>query len=80
LTLQDTIREQTWEIADALTLADRRRKDVISGQAAAEDGIKRAYTEITRHRALESERKRLVAEAEDRLKEVQDRFEEINRQ
>jgi gas vesicle protein len=80
LTLQDTIREQTWEIVDALTLADRRRKDLISSKDAAEDAIKRAYTEITRHRALESERKRLVVEAEERLKEVQDRFEEINRQ
>lgn len=80
MTLQDIIREKTLEIADPLSLVDKRRRDVISGQAASEDCIKRAYTEITRHRALENERKRLVAEAEERLKEVQDRFDEINRQ
>jgi hypothetical protein len=53
---------------------------VISGQAAAEDRIKRASTEITGHRALENERKRLVAEAEERLKEVQVRLDELERQ
>jgi hypothetical protein len=80
LTLQDTIREQTREIADPLSLVDKKRKDVISGQAAAEDRIKRASTEITRHRTLENERKRLVTEAEERLKEVQGRLDEIDRQ
>ena len=80
MTLQDTIREQTREIADPLSLVEIRRKDVISGQAAAEDRIKRASTEITGHRALENERKRLVAEAEERLKEMQDRLDEIERQ
>jgi hypothetical protein len=80
LTLQDTIREQTREIADPLSLVDKRLKDAISGKSAAEDRIKRASTEITGHRALENERKRLVAEAEERLKEVQGRLDEIDRQ
>lgn len=80
MTLQDTIREQTREIVDVLALVDGRRKDVISGRAAAEDRIKRASTEISRHRTLENERKRLVTEAEDRLKEAQDKLDEIERQ
>jgi hypothetical protein len=67
-------------MADAVALVERRQKDVIYGQAAAEDRIKRASTEITRHRALENERKRLVTEAEERLREVQGKLDEIERQ
>lgn len=80
MTLQDTIREQTREIVDALTLVSGRRKDVVSRQAAAEDRIKRASTEVTRQRTLENERKRLVSEAEERLKEAQVRLDDIERQ
>jgi hypothetical protein len=80
MTLQDTIREQAREIVGDLALIDGKRKDIISWQAATDDRIKRVYTEITRNRALENERKRRVAEAEERLKEVQIKFDEINRQ
>lgn len=80
MTLQDTIRECTRDAADSLALVDRRQKDLISGQLAAEERIKRASTEITGHRALESERRRLVTEAEERLKEVQAKLDEIERQ
>lgn len=80
MSLQDIIREHTREISDSLALVERRRKDIISAQAATEDRIKRTYTEITGYRALENERKRLVIEAEERFKEVQGWLDEIDRQ
>lgn len=80
MTLQDAIREHTRDAADSLNLVDGRRRDAAARQAAAEERIKRASTEITKQRTLENERKRLVAEADERLKETQLRLDEIDRQ
>ncbi len=80
MTLQDAVREHARETADSLALVDERRKDATARQAAAEERIKRASTEITKQRTLENERKRLVADADERLKEIQLRLDEIDRQ
>lgn len=80
MTLQDIARQQTQEIRDSLAQIDRRRTVLMSERSAAEDRRKRASTEITRHQALEGERKRLVAEIESKVADVQQKLEEIERQ
>lgn len=79
MTLQDIVRDETFEKADALSLADAKLKDFVSEQAAIEDRIKRASTEITRFRAVERERKQRATEAEGRLSEIQLMLDEIDR-
>ena len=80
MTLQDIVRQQTHEIRDALSLIEHTYNDLLGQKDAAEDRLKRAFTEVSQHRARETERKRIVAEWEPKVAEIQQKLDEIERQ
>ena len=80
MTLQDIVRQQTHEIRDALSLIERTYNDLLGQKGAAEDRLKRVLTEVSQHRARETERKRIVAEWEPKVAEIQQKLDEIERQ
>lgn len=80
MTIQEAIRQKTLPFRDALAHADKQAREAQSRREAAEAQMKRATTEITRQRALENERKRLVKSASEKVAEAQRIVDDIERQ
>jgi hypothetical protein len=75
----DVIRQQTLAIRDALSSLDQRLEQAEAQSSAADERVKRASTEITRQRALESERKRSLNSISKKKEEKQRILDELDR-
>lgn len=80
MTLDEIVRGQTRDVRDALEKIEARYSDLLQQKNAADDRLKRAFTEIKHQRTLENERRRLLVEIEGRIHEIQQRVDEIERQ
>ena len=79
MTIADLIRQNTLDIRDSLTQLENLVGASENELAAAEERIKRCGTELTRQRALESERKRSLSEISDKVQKAQSALDEIER-
>jgi hypothetical protein len=68
------------EIRDGVAHLERQREHLLTNRTAAEERIKRATTEITQNRTLETERRRVLAGVDSRFSQIQTRLDEIERQ
>jgi hypothetical protein len=59
---------------------EKRHVDLLGQRSALDDQLKRASTEVTRSRTLQSERKRLVGDLEAKEAEIQQELDEVERQ
>ena len=80
MSLQDIVRQETHDIRDALKQIDERRGERLRKKKAAEERLKRSGTEITKHREREKERKRLLQQADAKVKESQEVVAELDRE
>jgi len=80
MTLEEIVRERTFSIRDAVDQIAARCLNLQNEIIAAEDSRKRSYTEITKQRTLETERRRLMEEAGSKVAEAQTELEGIERQ
>ncbi len=80
MSLQDIVRQQTHHIRDAMDQIDKNLVELLGEKRAAEERLKRAGTEITKHRERETERKRRLREADLKVTESQRVVEELDRE
>lgn len=80
MTLDEIVRDQTRDVRDALEKIQARYGDLLEKKNAADDRLKKAFTEIKYQRTRENERRRLLVEIEDKIHEIQQKVDEIERQ
>ena len=79
MNIADLLRQQSLSARDILARLDQRISQAHATRAAVEERVKRATTEITRQRTLESERKKALGIAAEKLSAAQLTLDEIER-
>jgi len=79
MSIAEFIRQHTLNVRDAIAALEEQIVRAEGQRNAADERVKRSSTEITRQRALETERKRSVNSASEKVTEAQRVLEEIDR-
>ena len=79
MTISELIREKTLSLRDSLSELEREYERAVAQRDAAENRVRRVSTDITRHRAIEGERKKSASQAREKVIEAQRVLDEIDR-
>jgi len=79
MSLADVLRQHTSSAKERLDVLSKKIDQAEAERDAAEERVKRAGTEITRQRTLETERKRTLSLAAEKVSEAQRNLDELER-